>query len=91
MKSNNNAKLKCKCHPHSAFHWWRDDYPQKIDWSGQQLVAKLSENSSRTVNDKRALGLDVATIHGLGRTTVHLDPRRFHVYSAAVPSKPESV
>lgn len=78
---------KCKCHPHSAFHWMRDDYPQKISWSHAQKAADHSAISSNTVNAKRAYGVDVATIHGLSKAKqAHkIDPKRFHVYSKAKP------
>lgn len=81
------TRYKCKCHPHSAFHWMRDDYPQQIEWTKVQRSAETSVSSSNAVNNKRADGIDVATIHNLSKAKQahQIDPRRFHVYSKAKP------
>ena len=34
--------MTCKCHKHCAFHWYRDDYPQKINWQQQSQAKVLS-------------------------------------------------
>lgn len=79
------TRYKCNCHPFSAFHWNRPDYPAQIEWSRVQKAAEHGLISSATVNRKRAEGVDVATIHGLSNKQPHHDinPRRFHVYSKA--------
>lgn len=77
--------MTCKCHPQSAFHWNHPDYKPSIDWSDLKRNAQISEISSRTINEARGKGIDLATVHGLSKA-VHahqLDPRRFHVYSRA--------
>ena len=78
-------QYKCSCHPQSAFHWASPDYQPSIKWRDVNRNAQISESSTRSVNDARARGIDLATIHSLSRAThTHwIDPKRFHVYSKA--------
>lgn len=50
---------------------------------------KYSASSSKVVNEQRGKGKAVGTIHGISKTqgmARSLDPRRFHIYSKAVPN-----
>lgn len=77
--------VKCSCSTQSAFHWNHPDYQASIDWRSLSRNAQISEVSSRTVNEARGKGIDLAPVHGLSRSmhTHVLDPKRFHVYSRA--------
>lgn len=79
-------KYRCSCHPLAAFHWRDPDYPTHINWSEINKAQVASDRSTATVNNKRATGLDVATVHGLSNRhhPMQLDPRRFHVFMKAL-------
>ncbi len=78
-------KYTCKCHPLSAFHWRNPDRPRMIDWSDLTKSLRSSESSSQSINNKRAVGKDLSTVHGLSNKVSMrvLDPRHFHVFTKA--------
>lgn len=70
--------MKCKCHPLSAFHWMRPDYPQQISWRQQTRDLVTSQSSTQSLNNMRLKGIEVPTVYGLN-TTTHVNPKRFAV------------
>ena len=78
-------KYRCRCHPQSAFHWRDPGYVGLVSWSDIQQSAVSSQKSTEVINDKRAVGKDLSTVHGLSNKVSMrvLDPRHFHVYTKA--------
>jgi hypothetical protein len=78
-------KYRCTCHPQSAFRWREPGYQALIQWSDLQQSAVSSQKSTEVINDKRAVGKDLSTVHGLSNKVPMrvLDPRHFHVFTKA--------
>lgn len=75
--------------PRCPFNWRHPEYKHFIDWSDLVRADKYSASSSKVVNEQRGKGKAVGTIHGISKTQGmerSLDPRRFHIYSKAVPN-----